>query len=106
MDSSIAEGLKNKKDKGFIKFMKKIKNPMNPNYYFGNLDRNRIIFSKGNNIPLINCPKKLSRFEMMEECKSLFMQPTSVYPFVDGNKKGIFIIDINSEINILPRTSN
>ncbi|MDO8508438.1 MAG: transglutaminase-like domain-containing protein [Nanoarchaeota archaeon] len=101
VDSSIAEGLKNKNDKGFIKFMKKVKNPMNPNYYFGNLDRNRIIFSKGENIPLVNCPKRLSKFEMMEKCESLFMQPTSVYPFVDGSEKGIFIVDITSEINIL-----
>ena len=101
VDSSVAEGLKNKKDKDFIKFIREMKNPMNPNYYFGNLDRNRIIFSKGNNISLINCPKKLSQFEMMEECKSLFMQPASVSPFVGGNKKGIFIIDIHHELNIL-----
>jgi hypothetical protein len=38
---------------------------------------------------------------MMEECKSLFMQPASVSPFVGGNKKGIFIIDIHHELNIL-----
>lgn len=106
VDSSVAEGLKNKEDKEFVKFMKKIKNPMNHNFYFGNLDNNRIIFSKGENISLINCPKELSQLPMMEDCKSSFMQPTSVYPHISGNKKGIFIIDIEAELDVLARTHN
>lgn len=91
VDASIAQ----EKDKG-------TKNPVDPNYYFGNLDNERIIFSKGNNILLKNCPKKLSEFELMEDCRTLFMQPTAIYPFIDGNKKGMFIIDI-TELNIVKR---
>lgn len=106
VDSSVAEGLKNKKDKDFVKFMKKIKNPMNPEFYFGNLDGNRIIFSKGENILLTNCPKELSQFPMMEDCRSLFMQPTSVYPHISGNKKEIFIIDIEAELDVIARAHN
>ncbi|MBU2562143.1 MAG: transglutaminase-like domain-containing protein [Nanoarchaeota archaeon] len=106
VDSSVAEGLKNKKDKEFVKFMKKIKNPMNYEFYFGNLDNNRIIFSKGENILIPNCPKELSQFPAMEDCKSSFMQPTSIYPHVSGNKKGIFIIDIEAELDVLARTHN
>lgn len=101
VDSSVAEGLKNKKDKKFITFMKKMNNPLNPEYYFSNLDNNRIIFSKGENILLKNCPKKLSEFEMMEGCRSAFMQPASFYPFIGGDKKGIFILSDSSELVIL-----
>jgi len=87
VDCSVAQALKRKTE--------------NPDYYFGNLDNKRIIFSKGNNIFLKNCPKKLSKLKMMENCRTLFMQPNSIYPFVSGKKKGIFIIETNSELNIL-----
>ncbi|MDP2672898.1 MAG: transglutaminase-like domain-containing protein [Nanoarchaeota archaeon] len=106
VDSSVAEGLKNKEDKEFIKFMKKMKNPMNYDFYFGNLDNNRIIFSKGENILIPNCPKELSQLPMMDDCRSSFMQPTAVYPHISGNKKGIFIIDIEAELDVLARTHN
>jgi len=99
VDSATSQGLK--KDKKFFKFIKKLGNSTEPDYYFGNLDNNRIIFSKGNNILLKNCPRELSKLKMMESCKSLFMQPDAVYPFVDGDKKGIFIIDISPELRIL-----
>jgi hypothetical protein len=102
VDSSVAQGLKIKDDKEFIKKIKSMKNSMNPDYYFGNLDNKRIIFSKGNNILLKNCPKILSQFEMMEECRSLFMQPTSIHPFVGGNKKGVFVVSINPELIVSP----
>ncbi|MDI6807022.1 MAG: transglutaminase-like domain-containing protein [Candidatus Aenigmarchaeota archaeon] len=98
VDCTASQGLK--KDKKFINFMKKIKNPLDPEYYFGNLDSKRIIFSKGSNILLKNCPGKLSRFKMMENCRSLFMQPTSTYPFCSGKSKGIFIIQMNSRLTI------
>jgi len=92
VDCTVSQGLK--RDKKFSEFIRKLGNPLNSNYYFGNLDNKRIIFSKGNNILLKNCPKELSKFKMMENCKTLFMQPASVYPFVDGKKKGVFVIDV------------
>ncbi len=101
VDCSVSQTLKMKTNKEFIRFLEKIENPLNPGYYFGNLDNKRIIFSKGNNILLKNCPKKLSKLKMMENCRTLFMQPSSIYPFVAGKRKGIFIIEINPELNIL-----
>lgn len=101
VDCSMSRELKTKKDKKLLKFIKKLGNSMDSNYYFGNLDNKRIIFSKGNNILLKNCPKELSKLEMMGDCRSLFMQPDAIYPFISGKQKGIFILDINRELTIL-----
>ncbi len=101
VDCAVSQGLK--KDKGFLKFIKKLENPTNPGYYFGNLDNKRIIFSKGNNILLKNCPKNLSTLEMMWDCRSLFMQPTSIYPYIAGRKKGVFVIEVNPDFIILSK---
>jgi len=101
VDCSVAQALKKNANKKFFRFMKKRENSLNPDYYFGNLDNKRIIFSKGNNIFLKNCPKKLSKLKMMENCRTLFIQPNSISPFVSGKKKGIFIIETNPELNIL-----
>lgn len=102
-DPSVAQGVKFKDDKRFITFIKSIKNPLDFNYYFGNLDNKRIIFCKGNNILLKYCPKKLSKLKFMENCRTLGMQPASAYPFIGGNKKGIFIVKIEPELNISVR---
>lgn len=100
VDCSVAQGLKTKNDEGFVKFIKEMKNSTDPNYYFSNLDNKRIIFSKGNNILLQDCPTDFS-LEMMRGSRSLFMQPTSIYPYIGGSKKGIFIVDINQELHVL-----
>ena len=65
VDCAVSQGIK--KDKKFPKFIEKLGNPLNPSYYFGNLDNKRIIFSKGCNILLKNCPQKLLKLKMMEK---------------------------------------
>lgn len=100
VDPSIAQGLKKKDDKKLLRFIKSIKNPQDYSYYFGNLDNKRIIFCKGNNILLKNCPRKLSRMKFMEDCRTLGMQPTSAHSFIDGGRKGFFILKTKPELNI------
>ena len=71
-----------------------------PSFYFGQLDNNRIVFSKGSNINLSPQKPFSKTYPYMKRGKTLFMQPTSVYPYVSGPPKSFYGYDVEHHIRV------
>jgi hypothetical protein len=74
--------------------------PKDPSFYFGQLDNNRIVFSKGSNINLSPQKPFPKTYPYMKHGKTLFMQPTSVYPFISGPLKGFYEYDMKHRVRV------
>lgn len=95
-DCTVAYMLKNKEPN----FVELLGDRGNYDYFFGNLDNKRLIFSKGSNILLRSyTPGKAGA--STQDSTSLFMQPDAIYPHIEVGQAGIVTLEISSSCSVL-----
>lgn len=75
-----------------------MKLPSKPSFYFGKIDNRRVIFSKGSNIRLIPMRNFPGVYPYMRNHSTLFMQPSSIYPYISGPSNGYYVYRISHKL--------